>query len=75
MNFENISVLVIRFFCAYQLFYVCDDVFYLLAKQATDPRYDLYHYTICMMGARTFMAFVMYSLAVPLSRKITKGLA
>ena len=74
MNFANVSALVIRLFSAYQIFLVFDDAFFLLAKQATDPHYDSYHYQACMMGARAFLALVTYSVAVPLGKRITKDL-
>ena len=74
MNFATVSALVIRLFSAYQIYLVCDDVFYLLAKQATDPRYDSYHFYACMMGARAFLAVVTYSVAIPLGKRITKDL-
>jgi len=74
MNLATVSTLVIRLFSAYQLYLVFDDVLYLLAKQATDPHYDTYHYMACMMGARTFMALVVYSLAIPLGKRIANGL-
>ena len=72
MNFATVSTLVIRLFCAYQIFRVFEDVFYLLAKQATDHSFSLYHYTFCMMGARTFLAVVIYCLSVPLGKRIAK---
>ena len=74
MNFANVSALVIRLFSAYQAFLVCDDIFYVLAKQATDPHFEGYHYQFCMMGARAFLAFVTYLLAVPLGKRVAKGL-
>lgn len=75
MNFATVSALVIGLFSVYELFYVvCDDAFYLLAKQATDPHYDNYHFTFCMMGVRTFFALLMYTLAIPLGKRIAKDL-
>ena len=74
MNSATVSALVIRLFSAYNLFYVCDDAFYLLAKQATDPSYNSYHFIACMMGVRMFLAVVMYTLAIPLGKRIAKGL-
>jgi hypothetical protein len=74
MNTATVSALVIRLFSAYQLFYACQDAFYLLAKQATDPHFDLYHFTACMMFVRTFLAVIMYLLAIPLGKRIAKGL-
>ncbi len=74
MNFATVSALVIRLFSAYQIYLVFDDVFYLLAKQATDPHYDSYHFYACMMGARTFLAVVTYSVAIPLGKRIAKDL-
>ncbi len=74
MNFAPVSTLVIRLFSAYQIFLVFDDIFYLLAKQATDPLYAQYHYQFCMMGARAFMALVIFSLSIPLGNRIAKDL-
>jgi len=74
MNFAPISALVIGLFCAYQIFLVLDDVFYLLARQATDPHYDQYHFELWMMGARAFLATVIYSVAAPLGKKVAKNL-
>ena len=74
MNFENVSALVIRLLGAYQLFLVFNDVVYLLAKQATDPHFDLYHYYALVMGGRIFMGLVLLYLAVPLGKSIVKGL-
>ena len=75
MNLATVSTLVIRLFSAYQIYLVFDDVFFLMAKQATDPHYDSYHYFACMMGARAFLAIVTYMIAIPLGKRITKDLA
>jgi hypothetical protein len=74
MNFENVSALVIRLFGAYQIFLCFDDIVYLLAKQATDPHFDLYHYYALMIGGRIFMGLVLFYLAVPLGKRIAKDL-
>jgi hypothetical protein len=74
MNFATVSTLVIRLFCAYQVFLVLDDVSYLLAKHATDPRFDLYVYYGCRMSARAFIAAIIYSVSIPMGKRITKDL-
>jgi hypothetical protein len=75
MNFALVSALVIRLFSAYELFYVCDDAFYLLGKQATDPHYSGYQFILFMMIFRTCLALVMFIQAIPLGRRISKGLS
>jgi hypothetical protein len=75
MNFAPVSALVIRLFSAYELFYVLDDAFYLLGKQATDPHYSNYQLTLFMMIFRTCLALVMFIQAVPFGRRISKGLS
>lgn len=75
MNFENLSALLIRFFGVSQVVYALDDVFYCLAKHATDPRFDSYRFYAVMIGCRIFLGLIAFMLAVPLGKKIADGLA
>jgi hypothetical protein len=74
MNFENMSAWVIRLLGAYQIFMCFDDIVYVLAKQATDPHFDSYHYYAIRIGGHIFMGLILFCLAVPLGKRIVKGL-
>ena len=74
MNFENLSALLIRFFGVSQMVQALDDIFFCMAKQATDAHFDSYRYYSVMIGCRIFLGLIAFILAIPLGKKIANGL-
>jgi hypothetical protein len=74
MNLENVSALVIRLYGVYQIYWSIDDIVYMLAKKATDPSFTLYHYYAIMTVSRIFIGLGLFCLALPLGKRIIKGL-
>jgi len=74
MNPTTVTAILIKLFGAYELFLVCDDLFYVLAKQATDPTFNLYHFYAFRMGFRIIIGAAIIYLAVPLANRLVKDI-
>ena len=74
MNYETFSACVIRLFAAYQFYQVIDDISEVFIKQATVPGFDQYHFYSLWIGTRIFLGLIFFVLAVPLRKRIAKGL-
>jgi hypothetical protein len=75
MNLENISALIFRLFAAYHFYWAIDDLAYMLTKQATDGLFKEQHYYACRTGFHIMIGLMFFALAVPLAKRIVKGLS
>ncbi len=68
------AALMIRFLAAFQFFKAIEDIIYMQAKHATDTTFSLYHFYAIMIGSRILLGLGLFALAVPLGRKLARGL-